>query len=300
MNIANIKKIFLYTFITSISISALLGIIVTLTGTVEQNSKILLTALTITTASFSMFLNGIFFERMFGKILPALGFLLTGVAAVLCIGTIWSNDFTYKPLATVIVLLFANFFLFPFAFYYEESKRELLPIIGSASTIIAALLSVRAIWEFSPNKFLERLFFVALVFAIACFYLSLIFLITLSKRYAWTMRAVQITVWTMVAILLWLIIFEPQLAQTAQEIVSRGLVILSIIIAALTVMIPIFYRLSRAELETPEKITVEEIEEKIARHRAQIDKLEKMKKSILEESPHTKVSESQTETLAQN
>lgn len=279
------RKIFLYTFIASISASALLGIIVTLTGTVEQNSRILLTALTITTASFSMFLNGIFFERMFGKILPAIGFTLTGVAAILCIGTIWADDFNYRPLATIITLLFANFFLFPFAFYYEESKRRFLPLAGSVSTIIAALLSVRAIWAFPANEFLERLFFVAVVIGVACFYLALIFLITLSKRYAWTMKAVQIAVWSLVSILLWLIVFEPRLAGAAEQIVLRVMVILSIIIAALTVMIPIFYRLSRAELETPDKITVAEIEEKIARHKSQIETLEKMKKRILETSP---------------
>lgn len=291
MEFANLKKIFLYTFIASISVSAFLGIIVTLTGTVEQNSKILLTALTITTASFSMFLNGIFFDRMFGKILPAIGFILTGFAAILCVGTIWNDDFNYRPLATVIVLLFANFFLFPFAFYYEESKRKLLPIVGAAATIIAALLSVRAIWEFSKSHFLERTFFVAVVFSVACFYLSLIFLITLSKRYAWTMKAVQIAVGTLVAILLWLIVFEPQLQETAQDIVTRVLIILSIIIAALTVMIPILYRLSRAELDPPEKITVQEIEKRIAKHKSEIASLEKMKKSILETSPQQETTE---------
>lgn len=232
-----------------------------------------------------MFLNGIFFERMFGKILPAIGFILAGLAAVLCIGTIWNDDFNYRPLATIIVLLFANFFLFPFAFYYEETKRTFLPLAGSIFTIIAALLSVRAIWQLPPNKFLERLFFVAVVFAIACFYLSLIFLITLSKKYAWSIKAVQFAVWILVAISLWLIIFEPQLRETTGEIVSRLMIILSIIIAALTVMIPIFYRLSRAELPPPEKITVEEIEEKIARHKKEIEMLEKMKKNILEASP---------------
>lgn len=291
MEIANIKKIFLYAFIGSIIASALLGIVVTLTGTVDQNSRILLTALTITTASFSMFLNGIFFERMFGKILPAIGFLLTGIAAVLCIGTIWADAANYKPLATIIVLLFANFFLFPFAFYYEESKRKLLPIVGSAATVVAALLSVRAIWEFPKSHFLERTFFVAVVFSVACFYLSLIFLITLSKRYAWTMKAVQIAVWTLVAILLWLIVFEPELQETAEDIVTRVLVILSIIIAALTVMIPILYRLSRAELDPPEKITVQEIEKRIAKHKSEIDSLEKMKKSILEASPQPEITE---------
>lgn len=285
MQIINIKKIFLYTFIASISISAFLGIIATLTGTVEQNSRILLTALTITTASFSMFLNGIFFERMFGKILPAVGFILTGIAAILCVGTIWADEFNYRPLATIIVLLFANFFLFPFAFYYEESKKPILPLVGSIFTIIAALLSVRAIWALPPNKFLERLFFVSVVFAITCFYLSLIFLITLSKRYVWAIKAVQVTVWILVTILLWLIVFEPQLQGTTEEIVSRVLVILAIIIAALTVMIPIFFRLSRAELEPPEKITIEEIEEKIARHKSQIESLEKMKKNVMEASP---------------
>ena len=99
------------------------------------------------------------------------------------------------------------------------------------------------------------------------------------------MKAVQIAVWTLAAILLWRIIFEPELQGMAGEIVSRVSIILAIIIAALTVMIPIFYRLSRAELDPPEKITVEEIEKRIAKHKSEIDNIEKMKKSILETSP---------------
>lgn len=95
------------------------------------------------------------------------------------------------------------------------------------------------------------------------------------------------------AISLWLIVFEPQLRETTGEIISRLMIILSIIIAAFTVMIPIFYRLSRAELPPPEKITVEEIEEKIARHKTQIETLEKMKKSILEASPQTNTNNQQ-------
>lgn len=263
--------------------SAVLGIFATLTGTVEQNSRILLTALTITIASFSMFLNGIFFEKMLGKILPFVGFALTGIAAILCISTIW-DTLEFRPFATIVVLLFTNFFLFPFSFYYEEKKKLLLPLIGTICAIIAALLSVRAIWEFPKNHFLERLFFVTAVVSIACFYLSLIFLITLAKKFAWTVTAVQIAVWLLVGILLWLIVFEPKLSTAAEEIVSRISVILAIIIAALTVMIPILYRLNIAELAPVEKITVTEIDAKIGRLKTQIESLEKQRKEILETS----------------
>jgi len=279
----NLKKTFLYAFIVSISISALLGIVATLTGTVEQNGRILLTALTITIASFSMFLNGIFFEKMLGKILPLVGFVLTGIAAVLCISTIW-DALEFRVFLTIIVLLFANFFLFPFSFYYEDRKKPLLPIVGSISTIIAALLSIRAIWSFPANEFLERLFFVSVVLAVACFYLSLIFMVTLAKKFAWSVITVQIAVWLLAAILIWLIVFEPRPNTFLSEIISRISVILAIIITAFTVMIPIFYRLNISELAPPEKITVKEIDAKILRLKSQIEWLEKQKKEIVETS----------------
>lgn len=153
----NLKKIFLYAFIASISISALMGIVAVITGTIDQNQRILLTALTITLASFSMFLNGIFFEKMLGRILPTVGFVLTGIAAILCIGTIW-NAFELRPFITVLILLFTNFFLFPFSFYYEERKTVLLPVAGVIASIIAAALSIRAVWEFSSDDSLRKLF----------------------------------------------------------------------------------------------------------------------------------------------
>lgn len=283
VNIVNLKKNFLYAFIVSIALSALLGIFATLTGTLDKNGKILLTAVTITAASFSMFINGIFIERAFGKILPFIGFSLTLVATVLSLTTIWtSNDF--RPFSTVMILLFANFCLFPFAFYYEERRKRLIPLFGVISTLCAALLAIAFIWFDKIFDAYFKHFTIFLIFAAACFYLSLVLIVPLAKKYSWAMITVQAAVWLLAFMLCTVIIFDKNENSLFELILMRLTVILAISVAALTILIPIFYRLSLSELAVPEKLSLEEIENRIRHHKDRIFALEEMKRGIVESS----------------
>lgn len=107
-------------------------------------------------------------------------------------------------------------------------------------------------------------------------------MVTLSKRFAWSVKASQIAVWLLAAVLIFTILFEPQNESFLSELTLRISVILAIVITALTVMIPIFYRLSFGELAMPEKISVKEIDHQISRLKKQIESLEKKRKEIVE------------------
>lgn len=246
MNDLDLKKIFLYLLIISVGISVLVGILVVLLGTQEQGNRIFMTSVTITVASFSMFLNGVFFEKLRIKLLPYLGFLTTAVCAVLCVSYIWELAFlgALKPLATAFTLLTANFFLISLAFYYEQKREPVVSLLGLLGTGLAVGLLIAAIWELAPTtEFGGKILAISIALAITCVYLSLILRVSVAKQFNWSLIAVQIVAWTFFATICWTII---NYSNPGYELIGRLLVILCILIAALTVLIPIFHFISPA------------------------------------------------------
>lgn len=275
----NLRSTFLKVLISSIAISVVIGVIVVLFGSYEQGGKIFLTSLTVTVAAFSMFLNGIFFEKLLGKILPYAGFILTPLCALLCIAYIW-DGIEEKPLLTVLVILGADFFMLPFAIFAERKSGRIIPIVGAIATLITAGYLILMIWDFrSDNDFNEKVAATAWALAITCFYLSLMLLVNLASKFRWSLIAVQIVSWAAFALGAYVIWFEPQ-GEVWQEWLGRLAIILSIFIAALTVLIPIFHFISRGEVTKPED-SIERIDAEIERLKAKIEALENEKQELL-------------------
>ncbi len=287
MNNLDLKKIFLYLLIISVGISVLVGILVVLLGTQEQGGRIFVTSATITVASFSMFLNGVFFEKLKIKLLPYLGFLITAVCAVLCVSYIWELSFLgdLKPLATAFTLLTANFFLISLAFYYEQKRGPVLFLLGLLGTGVAAGMIIAGIWELAPVTELGgKVLAISVALAITCVYLSLILRVSVAKQFYWSLIAVQIVAWTLFATICWTIILYTN---PGYELIGRLLIILSILIAALTVLIPIFHFISPvAPTAGPDEL--KKIQEEIDRLKAKLAELEERKRRL--ENPSDAIS----------
>ncbi len=214
----NLKKFFLYLLIASVAFSAILGIGVILFGNFgEFETKVLLTALTVTVTSILGLACGAFLETGRGRILPFCGIGFAMLSAILWIILIWygtiQNDYFVKMLMSVTLL--------------------------SASCSLISLLSIAK----------------------------------LDKKFIWSRYAAHVSVWVLTTILIVLIWGN---FKSDSDIVSRVIGVLSIVIAALTIMTPIFHWLSRQKPES------EEIDAEIARLRARIEELEKQKAEIPE------------------
>ena len=210
MNNINLRRVFLYTLIGSVAVSALIGIGVILFGSFgEFETKVLLTALTVTATSILGMACGAYLETGRGRIVPVVGIVLALVSAVLWMFTIWQ-------------------------------------------------------WQALPH-YLIRSMMSATVLSTAFALVSLLSLARLDRRFAWSRWAVYISVGLLSAILTWLI-WQP--LDTVDPDISRLIGVLSIIVAALTVVTPIFHKLSGG---VP---SVERIDEEIARLRARIAELE--------------------------
>lgn len=212
----NLKKLFLYLLIASVSISALIGIGVILFGNLgDLETKVLLTTFTITCTSVLGLACGAYFETGRGKFMPLAGIVCALLAAIVWILLIWEiiaeGDFAIK--------------------------------LGLSLTLLAASLS----------------------------HLSLISLARLEKKFYWAIYSIHTAVWSLAAILLWLIWIEPNFNE---DLVTKIIGVLSIIIAALTIITPVFHKLSDTTAKE------DEIDEEIERLKKRIAELEVRKAEL--------------------
>lgn len=219
----NLKKFFLYLLVASVAASALVGIGVMLFGDFgEFETKILVSAFTVTCASILGLACGAFLETKRGKLLPLGGIALAILSAVIWIVFIWDG--------------------------------------------------------FENEEFFVRIAFSATLLAASCSLVSLLSMATLDARFAWSRPAAHVSVWSLTSILLWLIWSK---GHPVPDFVSRTIGILSIVVAALTIVTPVFHWLGRqkpATSATTANAETADIDAELARLRARIAELENRKR----------------------
>lgn len=199
------------------------------------------------------------------------------VSALLGIGVILLGDFgefETKILLTTLTITCTSILGLACGAYLETGRGKVIPVGGIAFAVLSAVLWVYLIWQ---NIVLEELFirtlFSATILAVSCSLVSLVSLAKLDKRFLWSRYAFHVSAWSLTALLLY---FSWSEFDAISEILSRTMGVLSIIVAALTVVTPVFHRLS------DQKSEAEEIDAEIARLRARIEELEKQKSVAVE------------------
>ncbi len=150
--------------------------------------------------------------------------------------------------------------------YLETGRSRFLPMAGIVFSIVAGLMTFFIIW----NVFDESTPFIkstatATLLALSCSHLSLLSLARLDRRFAWSRIAAFVCVWLLSAILLFLMWFEPE---ATGDTVSRIIGVLAILIATVTVITPVFHKLSVNESD------IVKIDAEIAQLKARIKELE--------------------------
>ena len=216
MDSINIRRIFLYTLIASVVLSAVIGIGVVLFGDFGQTEiRVLMTTLTVTMTSILGLACGAYFETGRSRMLPTAGIIFSLAAAVMSFLIIWD-------------------------------------VLDDSETFIKSFVSVT-------------------VLAAACSHLSLLLLARLDRRFAWSRAASFVFVGLLTAVLLFITwLREP----VSDETTARILGVLSILVASLTVMTPVFHKLSNTETN------VDAIDDELAKLRTRIEELEMQKAEI--------------------
>ena len=205
------------------------------------------------------------------------------LSALMGIWAILSGDVEYRVLGTTLTIVGTSILGLACGAFLENSRSQkfpliIVPVVGIILSIVSALLTIWLIWAettWADNAFFKTLA-VSSIFAVALSHLSLLSIAQLSRRFRWSIATAYVVILALASIISFIIVFEPS---SDGELVWRFIGILAVIDAAITVMIPIFHRLSRTEfMDIP---SIAEIEVKISELKAQLTRLEKQKEDIL-------------------
>ncbi len=190
------------------------------------------------------------------------------------------GDFQGKILGTTLTVVGTSILGLACGAFWESPKSansslKIVPIGGIILSFVAAITLLIMIWAQIDD--IWKTFAVSGIFAFSLAQLSLLSLANLSKRFEWVLTALFFVVLVLASIVSILIIIEPS---SENDFVMRLIGVLAVTDAALTVMIPIFHRLSRGDFSEKE-VTVENLDEKIAELQKQINKLETQKEELL-------------------
>src|SRR5436190_23321153 len=209
-------------------------------------------------------------------------YLLIGsvaISAVVAIGVVLFGNFgnfEVRVMMTTLTVTVTSILGLACGAYLESRRGRAVPIAGIALSIAAALMTFLIIWNIYDRSetFIKATGSVTLL-ALCCSHLSLLSLARLDKRFAWSQILAFGAVWLLAAILLYLMWFEPE---GDSDLIFRAIGVLSILIAAVTVMTPVFHRLS-AKVDG-----VAAIDAEIEELRKRIDELKKKKAGMHQEA----------------
>jgi hypothetical protein len=201
------------------------------------------------------------------------------ISAILGIAVILFGNFgqfEQKILATTSIVTMTSIFGLACGAYLETGRGKVLPYTGIAAAIASGLIWIVVIWapESSDSRPV-RVGFTATLTAVACSLLSLLSLARLDARFTWSRNAAYLfvgTLWLLTFLAIWNFI-DPD-----TDFIGRAFGVNSILVAALTIITPVFHKLSH------QTAGIEEIDREITELRARIEELEKAKAAMTEVS----------------
>ncbi len=187
----------------------------------------------------------------------ALWLLIASVAisAVLGIWAILSGEFgelQARVLLTTLTITGASILGLACGAYWETGRNRALPGFGILLTIIGAGVVIFGIWyHTSAENFWKIAASICLV-AIATAHVSLLSLARLAGRYRWALAAAYVLAY-LLSVLLIIVLFATS---NNSDWFPRLIGVVSILLAAASLMVPIFHRLSAADIRAHEPASV--------------------------------------------
>lgn len=195
------------------------------------------------------------------------------VSALIGIGVVLLGSFGDREariLMTTLVVVCTSILGLACGANLEANRGKILPAAGIALSIVSAGLCTYLIWG-KYDETTGKIAVTTSLVATVCAHLSLISLARLDARFSWAFYVTFAADWLLSAILLYILWFEPS---SDSDVVARIIGVLGIVIAALTIMTPVFHRLSRKVIES------DAIDTEIEQLRARIEELERRKTEI--------------------
>ncbi len=183
----------------------------------------------------------------------ALWFLIASVALSAVIGIIAIVVGTFgrieaQILLTTVTISAASICALACGALWESGRARLLPMIGIALAIFAAVLFIVGIWWESQSENYWKFSSSVGLLAIATAHVCLLAIARLAPRFVWARIIAYVAAYFLAVLFIYIIYFTPK-----GDSVIRVIGVTSIILAAFTILTPVFHRLSRGDLmESPQ------------------------------------------------
>ena len=212
------------------------------------------------------------------------------IAAAVGISAILSGDFgevEIRILLTTLTVSAGSMCGLACWAYLASRRGKILPLAGIALTFAGFSMILIGIWGEVDSEEFWKVTASAGVFAVACAHLALLSLARLAQWFQWSLVVAHIVVFGVASLIVFLIF---TFSEGEKEGMFRLLAVAAIVDAAITLLIPIFHRLSRsAQPATPvlngavdspeEKIGV--VDQEIGELKARIGVLEARKRELM-------------------
>ena len=203
------------------------------------------------------------------------------LSALLGIVAILSGSFGWvevRIILTTVTIALASICGLACGAYLGAKAGQPLPFSGIALTFAAAAMIIMGMWIEIDSEVYWKLAAAFSVFAVACAHLSLLSMTRIAEWFQWSLIAAHVIIFGVASLIVLMIFFE--IDETGM---FQLLGVAAIVDAAITILIPIFQRLSRPELASAMGTNVaaddQAIDAEIARLKEKIAELERMKQT---------------------
>ena len=178
----------------------------------------------------------------------ALWFLIVSVAISAALGILAVlrgdfGEFEIRIIFTTVTISAASICALASGALWENKRAKVLPKAGVTLAIAAAALMIFGIWANPKSENFWKFTGSIMVLAAATAHACLVSLAKLARQFEWARVAAFCAISFLALLVIYIIYFEP-----TGEYVFRIVGATSIVVAALTIMMPIFHRLSRGDL----------------------------------------------------
>lgn len=160
--------------------------------------------------------------------------------------------------------------------------RNLLPITGLVLTFLAAAMTLAGVWsDFFDCTWYAKATACVSIFAVATVHVCLLSIARLAPRFGWVFLIACQVIYGLAILLAVMVVWEID-----EEPMFRFVAAVSIVDAALTLVIPLLHRISRTEADREAMITpldqrsVAAVDEELATLRKRIADLERLRSEI--------------------